>query len=193
MCMCEKVQVCVTVCVSESSLSAIPRAQGPFQKGLILQGNLSFSQQRQTWQWGKSTLPWWSWSTTGRARSSARRLFVMSRYCRLKEKKHSALPATDPFKVKGRLTLWNQGCRAVFGLWQPRCTSREKSSLSGSPAEQDNLAIKYILVSPIYITFPTAKSVLPSAGLNSKCLWITQAQHTRMKIVPHWEWVGALH
>lgn len=53
------------------------------KKGLILQVNLSLSQQRQTSQWEKSMPPWWSWSTTGRAKSSAPRPFVTSRYCAL--------------------------------------------------------------------------------------------------------------
>lgn len=44
-----------------------PRLRVPYHSGLILQGNLSFSQQPQTWQSAKSTPPWWSWNTTGRA------------------------------------------------------------------------------------------------------------------------------
>lgn len=44
-----------------------PRLRVPYHSGLILQGNLSFSQQPQIWQSAKSTPPWWSWNTTGRA------------------------------------------------------------------------------------------------------------------------------
>lgn len=86
---CEKTVCSVFLCDFLSRLHAshpfptIHCAQGPFQKGLILQVNLSLSQQRQTSQWGKYTPPWWLWSTTGRARSSAHRPFVTSRYSSL--------------------------------------------------------------------------------------------------------------
>lgn len=107
--------LCLSACLTPFYHSS---RSGSIPKGLILQGNLSFSQQRQTWPWGKSTLPWWSWSTTDKARSSARRLFVMSRYCCLKEKNTLLYRHPTPFKVKGRLTHWNQGCRAVVpSIW----------------------------------------------------------------------------
>lgn len=56
-----------------------PTAQGPIRPGLILQGNLSFSQQPQTWRLAKSTPPWWSWNTTVRARPKSCRRCVRNR------------------------------------------------------------------------------------------------------------------
>lgn len=70
-CLCECVSLSLCACLVPST--PIPLAQGPICSGLIVQGNLSLSQQQQTWRWGRSTLPWWLWSTTGRARPSALR------------------------------------------------------------------------------------------------------------------------
>lgn len=105
--LCVRVQVCFSVLCACLTPFYHSSRSGSIPKGLILQVNLSFSQQQQTWQWEKSTLPWWSWSTTDRARSSARRPFVMSRYCCL------ALAASEPFTVKHSMTHWNQGCKTV--------------------------------------------------------------------------------
>lgn len=57
-----------------------PSCSGSISPCLIVQGNLSIFQQRQTWQWEKSTLLWWSWSITGKVKPNGRRLFTMSRY-----------------------------------------------------------------------------------------------------------------
>ena len=167
LCLCKSPNVFVFLCVHASPPFYHSSRSGSIPKGLILQGNLSFSQQRQTWRWGKSTLPWWSWSTTGRARSSARRLSVMSRYCCLKERKKKALGSTciRPFwsqrqtdALKSRL----RGCKLPSyktGLWQPWFRSRvliQSSKRGMQGGEHRNLALYRNL--PWVLLFPTVKS-----------------------------------
>lgn len=57
-----------------------PQAQGPFESALIVQVTFASSQQLQTWPWGRSMLPWWSWNITDRVKPRNCRCSERNRY-----------------------------------------------------------------------------------------------------------------